>query len=122
MIMQVQIRGRPLNCEPGVRSRFYGYDGNQCGVEELALQYYASEDGGEWQGMHSEGGVWMTLFGLLMWEILFADVPDVFQTPFQVSFFSLSQVSYVAYGIKVLKYFLVEFHMMCYQTEDDAQY
>jgi Fanconi-associated nuclease 1 len=91
-------------------------------VEELALQYYASEDGGEWQGLHSEGGVWMTLFGLLMWEILFADVPDVFQTPFQVSFFSLSQVSYVAYGIKVLKYFLVEFHMMCYQTEDDAQY
>ena len=55
--------------------------------KELALQYYASKDGGEWQGMHSEGGVWMTLFGLLMWEILFADVPNVFQTPFQVSCF-----------------------------------
>jgi Fanconi-associated nuclease 1 len=81
---EIQIRGRPLNCTAGLKSRFYGYDGQQCGVEELALQYYASEEGGRWQGMHSEGGVWMTLFGLLMWDILFTDVPDVFQTPFQV--------------------------------------
>lgn len=83
--VQVQIRGRPLNCTIGMKSRFYGFDGQQCGVEELALQYYASEEGGGWEGMHSEGGVWRMLFGLLMWEILFADVPDVFQTPFQVS-------------------------------------
>ena len=79
--VQLQIRGRPLNCTIGMKSRFYGFDGQQCGVEELALQYYASEEGGGWEGMHSEGGVWMMLFGLLMWE---TNVPDVFQTPFQV--------------------------------------
>lgn len=27
--------------------------------------------------MHSEGGVWATLWGLLMWPVLFADVPEV---------------------------------------------
>ena len=34
-------------------------------------------------GMHCEGGVWATLFGLLFWSVLFADVPGVFRTPFQ---------------------------------------
>ncbi len=63
-------------------------------MEELALQYYASEEGGRWQGMHSEGGVWMTLFGLLMWDILFTDVPDVFQTPFQVYNFVIGMKSF----------------------------
>lgn len=60
-------------------------DNGQCGVEELALEWYASDEGGGWKGVHSEGGVWCTLFGLLMWEVLFADVEDVFRTPFQVS-------------------------------------
>jgi len=37
-----------------------------------------------WEGMHCESGIFKTLFGMLMWEILFADVDDsVFQTPFQ---------------------------------------
>ncbi|GAQ79898.1 VRR-NUC domain containing protein [Klebsormidium nitens] len=40
---------------------------------------------GGWEGVHSEGGVWCTLFGLLMWEVLFADVADVFRTPFQTA-------------------------------------
>jgi hypothetical protein len=40
-------------------------------VEELALQHYATPEGGGWQGLHSEGGVWATLFGLLMWDVLF---------------------------------------------------
>ena len=36
-------------------------------------------------GMHAEGGIWATLFGLLMWDALFADVPDVFRTQFQTA-------------------------------------
>jgi hypothetical protein len=39
---------------------------NQVTVEALALEYYASEAGGRWRGLHCEGGVWATLFGLLM--------------------------------------------------------
>uniref|UniRef100_A0A0D9WME6 Fanconi-associated nuclease n=1 Tax=Leersia perrieri TaxID=77586 RepID=A0A0D9WME6_9ORYZ len=83
-IKEVNIDGRPLNCETGAKNIFYGYDGELCGVEQLALQYYADEGGG-WQGTHSEGGIWMTIFGLLMWDVIFSDVPDVFQTKFQTT-------------------------------------
>jgi len=79
----VNIEGRPLNCETGAKNLFYGYDGELCGVEQLALQYYADKGGG-WQGTHSEGGIWMTIFGLLMWDIMFSDIQDVFQSKFQV--------------------------------------
>jgi Fanconi-associated nuclease 1 len=51
--------------------RFYGLDGSQVTVEGLALQHYASEEGGGWQGLHCEGGVWAMLFGLLLWDVLF---------------------------------------------------
>ncbi|XVF37850.1 hypothetical protein REPUB_Repub20aG0046500 [Reevesia pubescens] len=82
-IIEVHIQGRPLNCEAGRKSRFYGEDGEQCGVEQLALQYYAMEGG--WQGVHTESGIWLTIFGLLMWDILFTDVPNVFRTRFQTA-------------------------------------
>ncbi|GJU94765.1 fanconi-associated nuclease 1 homolog isoform X1 [Tanacetum coccineum] len=84
-IPEVNVQGRPLNCKTGAKSRFYGEDGEQCGVEELALQYYAGEEGGGWQGVHSESGIWLTVFGLLMWDVIFADVPNVFLTRFQTS-------------------------------------
>ncbi|XP_050237800.1 fanconi-associated nuclease 1 homolog isoform X2 [Mercurialis annua] len=83
-IKEVHIQGRPLNSEVGKKSRFYGEDGEQCGVEQLALQYYAG-DGGGWQGVHAESGIWLTIFGLLMWGIIFSDVPNVFLNRFQTA-------------------------------------
>lgn len=77
------MQGRPLNCVTGTKSRFYGEDGEQCGVEQLALQYYAGEGGG-WQGIHAESGIWLTIFGLLMWDVMFTDVPNVFRNLYQV--------------------------------------
>ncbi|GMH08971.1 hypothetical protein Nepgr_010811 [Nepenthes gracilis] len=81
-IPEVPIQGRPLSYKTGMKSRFYGEDGEQCGVEQLALQYYAGEGGG-WQGVHTETGIWLTIFGLLMWDIIYADVPNVFRNRFQ---------------------------------------
>lgn len=72
---QVVIAGRPLTNATGAKSRFYAPDGEQVTVEELALQHYASEEGGRWLGLHTEGGVWATLFGLLLWDVLFAGEP-----------------------------------------------
>ena len=43
-------------------------------------------------GTHAEGGIWATLFGLLMWDIIFTDVPDVFQTAFQTAPLDLGTV------------------------------
>nr|XP_023925161.1 fanconi-associated nuclease 1 homolog isoform X3 [Quercus suber] len=83
-ITEVHVQGRPLNCEMGMKNRFYGEDGEQCGVEQLALQYYAGEGGG-WQGVHTESGIWLTIFGLLMWDIIFSNVPNVFRTRFQTA-------------------------------------
>ncbi|XP_042059785.1 fanconi-associated nuclease 1 homolog [Salvia splendens] len=83
-IVQVHVQGRPLNGKIGAKSIFYGEDGERCGVEELALQYYAGEGGG-WQGVHSESGIWLTIFGILMWDVVFADVPNVFRTKFQTA-------------------------------------
>ncbi|GFR45877.1 hypothetical protein Agub_g7330, partial [Astrephomene gubernaculifera] len=46
------------------------------GVEELAVRHYGSAAGGGWRGVHSEGGVWGTLWGLLMWDVVFMEVPE----------------------------------------------
>ena len=82
---EVRIEGRPLTSATGAKSRFYGLNDEQCTVEELALEYYAGEEGGGWRGTHSEGGVWATLFSLLMWDVLFMPLPDVFRTRFQTA-------------------------------------
>ncbi|KAG2314313.1 hypothetical protein Bca52824_017435 [Brassica carinata] len=93
-IPEVTIQGRSLNCEVGMKNRFYGEDGEQCGVEQLALQYYNGEEGGRWQGIHTESSIWLTIFGLLMWDILFSDVPGVFQTRFQTAPLDLDTESF----------------------------
>ncbi|TYZ50757.1 hypothetical protein PybrP1_012185 [[Pythium] brassicae (nom. inval.)] len=86
------IVGRPLNRQTAEKSRFIGYDDEPCTVEQLVLQYYRSERKadaattgarGGWYGVHCEGRVLGNLFGLCMWDVLYASVPDVFQTPFQ---------------------------------------
>ncbi|KAL0039350.1 hypothetical protein WJX79_004346 [Trebouxia sp. C0005] len=64
--LEVRIEGQPLNSVLGIKSRFVGNGGDECSVEELALQYYAAEAGGNWTGTHAEGGIWATLFGLLI--------------------------------------------------------
>lgn len=56
-------------------------------VEQLAMAHFAAEG---WVGFHSEGRLYRMLFGLLLWDIIFADVPDVFQTPHQVAPLDLS--------------------------------
>lgn len=52
-------------------------------VEDLALEHFALPENGSWKGLHSESGVWATLFGILLWDVLFAPVPDVFRSRFQ---------------------------------------
>lgn len=52
----------------------------ECSVEAMCLSRYRADG---WKGFHSEGGILRTLFALLMYDVLFAYVPNVFQTPFQ---------------------------------------
>lgn len=94
-IPEVHIQGIPLNSKMGFKSIFYNENGEQCGVEELALEYYAGEGGG-WQGVHTESGIWLTMFGLLMWDIIFSDVPNAFCTKFQTAPLDLETDSFYA--------------------------
>ncbi|NWV24153.1 FAN1 nuclease, partial [Origma solitaria] len=53
-----------------------------CSVEELALTHYRRN--GFDQGIHGEGSTFITLYGILMWDIIFmGDVPDVFRNSYQ---------------------------------------
>jgi Fanconi-associated nuclease 1 len=54
--------------------------GSECRVESMCLSWYRDHG---WKGYHAEGGIVRTLFGYLFYDILFAYVPNVFQTPFQ---------------------------------------
>ena len=35
------------------------------------------------RSFHAEGSIVTTIFGLLFWDVFFADVPGVFETPYQ---------------------------------------
>ncbi|KAF2795813.1 hypothetical protein K505DRAFT_272593 [Melanomma pulvis-pyrius CBS 109.77] len=52
----------------------------ECSVEEMCLSHYRTLG---WKGYHSEGGIVRTLFAYLFFDVLFAYVPNVFQTPYQ---------------------------------------
>jgi hypothetical protein len=40
-------------------------------VEHRAIEWYASHQGGSWNGVHTENGVWLMLFGCLFADIIF---------------------------------------------------
>ncbi len=52
-ILQVRIVAMPLTSVLGLKSRFAGNGGEECSVEELALQHYATPEGGGWTGERS---------------------------------------------------------------------
>ncbi|KAJ4937878.1 hypothetical protein JOQ06_002508 [Pogonophryne albipinna] len=53
-----------------------------CSVEDLSLAHYHQQ--GFDQGIHGEGSTFSTLFGLLLWDIIFMEgIPDVFRNPYQ---------------------------------------
>lgn len=51
-----------------------------CSVESMCLSQYRALG---YKGYHSEGGILKTLFGYLLFDILFLYIPNVFQTEYQ---------------------------------------
>ncbi|XP_077104951.1 fanconi-associated nuclease 1 [Siphateles boraxobius] len=94
-VTHVTIRGKLFPHEGGMGKSVFLREANEdegsregrgtmvmCSVEELALEHYRTL--GFDQGIHGEGSTFSTLFGLLMWDIIFIDgVPDVFRNPYQ---------------------------------------
>ena len=48
-----------------------------------SIQSLPLYSGGRWKGWHCEGSVLKSLFGILMWDVMFQDVANVFYTPYQ---------------------------------------
>ncbi|XP_029806858.1 fanconi-associated nuclease 1 isoform X2 [Suricata suricatta] len=66
-----------------------------CSVEEVALAHYRRS--GFDQGIHGEGSTFSTLYGLLLWDIIFMDgIPDVFRNAYQACPLDLCTDSFFA--------------------------
>ncbi|KAJ7209769.1 VRR-NUC domain-containing protein [Mycena pura] len=72
------------------KSLWQGKDGT-VNVEIRALQDY--EERG-FKGFHSETRILTTLFGLLFWDIIFAQVPGAFETPWQLGPLDIGEDSF----------------------------
>lgn len=71
-------------------------DGSLKRVEDYALEQYALPANGAWKGVHCEGGVFGMLFVLLMWDVLWLDVPGAFASPHQTAPLDLSTDGFYA--------------------------
>jgi fanconi-associated nuclease 1 len=67
------------------------------------LEHYALPQNGAWHGIHCESGVWATLFGLLLFPVLFAPVTDVFRSPFQTAPLDLGTDAFAPARARVLE-------------------
>ncbi|KAL0574476.1 hypothetical protein V5O48_007490 [Marasmius crinis-equi] len=73
------------------KSKWRGEGGGEVIVEELALQYYAKRG---YKGFHAETSILTTIFALLFWDIIFADIPGAFETKFQAGPLDLAEDSF----------------------------
>ncbi|KAK2731607.1 hypothetical protein FQN57_003273 [Myotisia sp. PD_48] len=80
-------------------------EGGECRVENMCLSWYRTQG---WKGFHCEGGILRTLFGYLFYDVLFAYVPNVFQTPFQTCPLDLHTDSFYSARISEINRRLVE--------------
>lgn len=55
-------------------------ESGECSVEDMCLAHFRSQG---WKGYHAEGGIVRTVFAYLLYDVLFAYVPNVFQTAYQ---------------------------------------
>ncbi|NXL91843.1 FAN1 nuclease, partial [Alectura lathami] len=86
-----------------------------CSVEELALTHYRQN--GFDQGIHGEGSTFITLYGILMWDIIFMDdIPDVFRNSYQMFPLDLYTDSFYENRRDVIEARLLELHMASSET------
>ncbi|NWZ43439.1 FAN1 nuclease, partial [Brachypodius atriceps] len=86
-----------------------------CSVEELALTHYRRN--GFDQGIHGEGSTFITLYGILMWDIIFMDdIPDVFRNSYQTSPLDLYTDSFYENRRAVIEARLQQLHAASSET------
>ncbi|KAI8996762.1 VRR-NUC domain-containing protein [Pilobolus umbonatus] len=66
----------------GMKSVWRSDNGAECSVEEVAIEYYNKQG---YKGLHAENGVIKMMTVLLFWDVIFAPVHGVFETPYQIA-------------------------------------
>lgn len=79
--------------------------GSECSVESMCLSWYREQG---WRGYHSEGGIIRTLFAYLFYDVLFAYIPNVFQTEYQTCPLDLHTDAFYSSRISEINHRLVE--------------
>uniref|UniRef100_A0A8C0EGP6 Fanconi-associated nuclease n=1 Tax=Bubo bubo TaxID=30461 RepID=A0A8C0EGP6_BUBBB len=93
----------------------FGVSTVMCSVEELALTHYRQN--GFDQGIHGEGSTFITLYGILMWDIVFMDdIPDVFRNSYQTSPLDLYTDSFYENRRDVIEARLQQLHTASSET------
>ncbi|KIY72043.1 hypothetical protein CYLTODRAFT_389217 [Cylindrobasidium torrendii FP15055 ss-10] len=75
----------------GKKSIWLGDKNEEVDVETRALQDYEKSG---YKGFHAETRIVTTIFGLLFWDVIFADVPGAFETKFQVAPLDIAEDSF----------------------------
>ncbi|XP_064013527.1 fanconi-associated nuclease 1 isoform X1 [Pogoniulus pusillus] len=93
----------------------FGVSTVMCSVEELALAHY--KQNGFDQGIHGEGSTFITLYGILMWDIIFMDgIPDVFRNSYQTCPLDLYTDSFYANRREAIEDRLQQLHTASSET------
>jgi Fanconi-associated nuclease 1 len=79
--------------------------GGECSVEAMCLSWYRSQG---MKGYHAEGGIIRTLFAYLFYDILFAYIPNVFQTAYQTCPLDLHTDAFFPCRVSEINHRLVE--------------
>ncbi|KAH7889505.1 hypothetical protein F5I97DRAFT_1844717 [Phlebopus sp. FC_14] len=88
--ISVLYQGKPPNEQKG-KTIWVGQNGEELDVEALALQRYENQG---YKGVHCETRVLTMLFGLLFWDIIFAQIPGAFETPYQTAPLDIAEDSF----------------------------
>ncbi|KAI7901977.1 VRR-NUC domain-containing protein [Cokeromyces recurvatus] len=83
----------------GKKSIWRSNDGSECSVEQIAIEYYQKKG---YKGIHCENGIIRMIAVLLFWDIIFAPIAGVFETPYQTEPLDLRTDSFYESRIDII--------------------
>ncbi|KAI8883044.1 hypothetical protein K501DRAFT_219991 [Backusella circina FSU 941] len=102
----ITIHGERLyQQEIGKKSTWRSNTGAECTVEQVALEYYEKQG---YKGFHAENGVITMICTLLFWQVIFAPIPGVFETPYQSAPLDLHSGDFFEARLEIISQVLLE--------------
>lgn len=97
---EITIYGERLSDEAtGKKTVWRSDDGSECSVEHVAIEYYKKKG---FKGLHCENGVVRMIAVLLFWDVIYAPIPGVFETPYQMAPLDLTSDAFYESRIDII--------------------